>query len=133
MLTDLAAGLEGLKDLKVAMLFHDTTNLKAPKLAEGTRSGRTVRDISLNLAAIREGLSGFTMDAPASDKAKLDKAFDDADAAAKAFEKPKMSPDERSIAAKGALAAFITLAQTGMSVLPAATGLTLGFNNLDGD
>lgn len=133
MLTDLAAGLEGLKDLKVAMLFHDTTNPKAPRLAEDTRSGRTVRDIALNLTAIREGLSTFTVDASASDKAKLDKAFDDAAAALKAFEKPNMTEEERSAAARLTLAAFVTLSQTAMSVLPAATGLTLGFNNLDGD
>src|SRR5580765_3150830 len=63
MMTDLAAGLEGLKDLKVAMVFHDVTNLNAPKLSEGVRSGRTLRDISLNLAALREGLAVFLADA----------------------------------------------------------------------
>ena len=121
MLTDLAAGLEGLKDLKVAMLFHDATNPSAPRLAEGVRSARTLRDISLNLAAIREGLSRFMAGAPEADRAKLDAAFDDAEHSLKAGD------------AKPMLAAFTTLSQTAIAILPEATGLTLGFNNLDGD
>ena len=121
MLTDLAAGLEGLKDLKVAMLFHDATNPNAPRLAEGVRSARTMRDISINLAAIREGLSRFLADAPKADRAKLDAAFDDAEHALKGGD------------AKQMLGAFTTLSQTAIAVLPEATGLTLGFNNLDGD
>ena len=121
MLTDLAAGLEGLKDLKVAMLFHDETNANAPKLAEGVRSARTLRDIALNLAAIREGLSRFLTDAPKADRAKLDAVFDDAEHSLKAGD------------AKQKLAAFTALSQTAIAVLPEATGLTLGFNNLDGD
>jgi predicted lipoprotein len=133
MLTDLAAGLEGLKDLKVAMLFHDATNPKAPQLAEGTRSGRTLRIISLNLAAIREGLSGFLANASVSDKATLDKVFDNAETALKALQEPKISADKRNAAVRDTLAAFTALSQTAMTALPAATGLTLGFNNLDGD
>lgn len=121
MLTDLAAGLEGLKDLKVAMLFHDETNANAPKLAEGVRSARTLRDIALNLAAIREGLSRFLADAPKADRVKLDAVFDEAERSLKAGD------------AKQKLEAFTALSQTAIAVLPEATGLTLGFNNLDGD
>jgi predicted lipoprotein len=133
MLTDLAAGLEGLKDLKVAMLFHDVMNARAPKLAEGVRSKRTLRDIGFNLAAIREGLSDFLLSASASDKATLDEAFDDADASLKALEKSKISAAEKDAAVKQALIAFTVLSQAAMAVLPTASGLTLGFNNLDGD
>jgi uncharacterized protein len=121
MLTDLAAGLEGLKDLKVAMLFHDETNANAPKLAQDVRSGRTLRDITLNLAAIREGLSRFLGDAPKADRAKLDAVFDAAEHSLKTGD------------AKARLDAFTTLSQTAIATLPEATGLTLGFNNLDGD
>lgn len=133
MLTDLAAGLEGLKDLKVAMFFHDVVNPNAPRLAEGTRSGRTLRDITLNLAAIRDGLSGFVADAPAADRAQLDKVFDDAQAALKAVDKPDMNAADRVEAVKQAVAAVTALSQMAITVLPHATGLTLGFNNLDGD
>ena len=39
----------------------------------------------------------------------------------------------RVAAVKQSLVVFATLSQTAMTILPAATGLTLGFNNLDGD
>jgi predicted lipoprotein len=125
MLTDLAAGLESLKDFQVAMLFHDVANPKAPRLAEGAHSGRTLRDIERNLTSIRAGLEFFLADAPAGKRAPLDKAFDDAERSLKTT----ASPTE----AKVALDAFANLSLTAIAVLPDATGLALGFNNLDGD
>jgi len=133
MMTDLVAGLEGLKDLKVAMVFHDTTNPNAPKLAEGVRSGRTLHDISLNVAAIREGLAFFVAGAPAADKMQLDKAFDEVESALTALRQPNLRPPEQDATVRRALGAVVNLSQTAMAVLPEATGLTLGFNNLDGD
>ena len=133
MLTDLAAGLETLKDLKVAMAYHDEMNPKAPRLAEGVPSGRTLRDVSLNLAAIREGLAAFLHDAPVADKYRLDAAFDDAGASLAALEHPHGHEKERRESVQIALGAFSALRDTAMAVLPEATGLTLGFNNLDGD
>ena len=133
MMTDLVAGLEGLKDLKVAMVFHDAANPNAPRLSEGVRSGRTLRDISLNLAAIREGLAIFLVDAPAADRAQLDKAFGDMQAALTKLQQPEQKPEEKGAAVREALGTATILSQTAMAVLPKATGLTLGFNNLDGD
>ena len=133
MMTDLVAGLEGLKDLKVAMVFHDMTNPNAPRLSEAVRSGRTLHDISLNLAAIREGVAVFLVDAPATDRALLDKAFDDAQAALTRLQQPEQKPAEQGTAVHEALGAVTILSQTAMAVLTKATGLTLGFNNLDGD
>jgi predicted lipoprotein len=133
MMTDLVAGLEGLKDLKVAMVFHDVTNLNAPKLSEGVRSGRTLRDISLNLAALREGLAVFLADASAADRTQLDKAFDDTQATLTKLHQLEQRPAERDAAVREALGAVTILSQTAMADLPKATGLTLGFNNLDGD
>lgn len=131
MLTDLAAGLEGLKDLKVGMLFHDVKNAKAPRLAEAVRSGRTIEDIRLNLTAIREGLAPFLAGATDADKKELDTAFDDA---AKALDDFERDPDkDRVTAVVQTLAAFTVLSQTAIAILPNATGLNLGFNNLDGD
>lgn len=131
MLTDLVAALESLKDYKVAMLFHDETNAKAPRLAEAGRSKRTIRDIARNLAAIREGLRLFLGNASPSDRARIEESFDDADNALKALETAK--PEGRAEAAKVALAAFAVLSRTAVTVLPEATGLNLGFNSLDGD
>jgi uncharacterized protein len=131
MMTDCAAGLEGLKDLKVAMLLHDALNTTAPRLAEGVRSGRSWRDVQLNLAAIRDGVSYFLRDAPAADKARLDAAFDDAEGALKIVNDPTLK--DRAAAINHAHDVFTALSTAAIAVLPEATGLTLGFNNLDGD
>ena len=132
MMTDLVAGLEILKDRKVAMEFHDIMNPNALRLTEDSRSGRTLRDISRNLAAIRQGLASFLAPATPAQRTQLDAAFDDADRALKDLEAAKDEP-ARTGAVKQALAVFGTLAQTAMTLVPQATGLTLGFNNLDGD
>ncbi|HTT97839.1 MAG TPA: imelysin family protein [Rhizomicrobium sp.] len=132
MMTDLVAGLESLKDLKVAMEFHDVMNPAAPRLAEATRSGRTLRDISRNMAAIRQGLAVFLTQATPVQKAQLDTAFDDAGRVLNDIETAK-DDAARIAAVKKSLIVFGTLSQTAMTILPAATGLTLGFNNLDGD
>ncbi|MBV9991068.1 MAG: imelysin family protein [Alphaproteobacteria bacterium] len=131
MLTDLAAGLEGLKDFKVPMVFHDAANAKAPRLTEAWRSGRTLRDIGRNLAAIREGLTYFTANATAERKQMIAAAFDDAQKSLAAVEAAK--GPARVDAAKAAIVSFTALMQTAKALLPEATGLTLGFNNLDGD
>lgn len=132
MLTDLVAGLEGLKDLKVAMTFHDVTNATAPRLSEAWRSGRTLRDIERNLAAIRQALGIFLIPASPAQKYEMDMAFDDAERALKELQGAR-SETARDAAARLALGAFSALAQRAIATLPQATGLTLGFNNLDGD
>jgi predicted lipoprotein len=133
MLTDLAAGLEGLKDLKVAMLLHDAQNPSAPRFAEAARSGRSWRDVELNLAAIREGLVYFLHDAPVADSVRLDAAFDDAEGTLKILSDSKLPAKSRIAAITHAHEVFGALSTTAIAVLPEATGLTLGFNNLDGD
>jgi hypothetical protein len=132
MMTDLVAGLEALKDLKVAMEFHDIMNPKSPPLAEAPRSGLTLRDIARNLAAIRQGAAIFLAQATPAQKAQMEKAFNDADRALKGLQDAKGNT-ARVAAVKQMLAVFGTLSQTAMTVLPQATGLTLGFNSLDGD
>jgi predicted lipoprotein len=132
MMTDLVAGLESLKDLKVAMEFHDVMNVNAPRLAEATRSGRTLRDISRNLTAIRQGLSVFLTQATPSQRGQIDSALDGAAQVVKDIEAAK-DETARIAAVKQSLVVFGTLSQTAMTTLPSATGLTLGFNNLDGD
>lgn len=133
MMTDLAAGLEGLKDLKVAMLLHDALNPKALRLAEAVRSGRSLRDVALNLAAIREGLAFFLQGAPPADRMRLDAAFDDAEGTLRILRDPKLAAKNRAAAINHAHDVFASLSSTAVAVLPEATGLTLGFNNLDGD
>ena len=132
MMTDLVAGLEGLKDLKVAMEFHDIMNPKAVRLAEAARSDRTLRDIARNLAALRQGLALFLDGASPAQKDQLSAAFDGAARDLNALQNAN-GDAARVAAVKQALASFGLLSQTAMTVVPQATGLTLGFNNLDGD
>jgi hypothetical protein len=132
MMTDLVAGLEALKDLKVAMEFHDIMNPKSPPLAEAPRSELTLRDIARNLAAIRQGVVFFLTQATPAQKVQMDKAFDDADRALKNLQDAKDNT-ARAAAVKQMLVVFAALSQTATTVLPQATGLTLGFNSLDGD
>jgi len=132
MLTDLVAGLEGLKDLKVALVFHDINNPNAPRLSEASRSGRTLRDIGRNLGAIRLALETYFVPASAVQRTQIDMAFDDAEHSLQKLETAK-NETERVVASKLAQGSFSALAQQMIVVLPQATGLTLGFNNLDGD
>jgi predicted lipoprotein len=73
--------------------------------------------------------------ASAADKAQLEGAFADAGrklAGVEALEKQK-DPKRRLAALKSAIDSFGTLKQTAMDLIPKATGISLGFNNLDGD
>jgi len=135
MVTDLVNGIEMLKDFKVALIYHDIAKTGAPRLAEGSRSGRTLRDIMLNFAGIRSAIDAYMAPATAAEKAQLDAAFADTDsklAGVAAVEKQK-DPKRRLTALKSAIDSFATLKQTAMDVIPKATGIPLGFNNLDGD
>ena len=135
MVTDLVNGIEMLKDFKVALIYHDIANPGALRLAEGSRSGRTLHDIELNFAGIHAALDAFMAPASAADKAQLEGAFADAGrklAGVEALEKQK-DPKRRLAALKSAIDSFGTLKQTAMDLIPKATGISLGFNNLDGD
>ena len=74
----------------------------------------------------------FLTQATPAQKGQLDAAFEDADRVLKELETAK-DDAARVAAVKQALVIYGTLSQTAMTILPAATGLTLGFNNLDGD
>lgn len=133
MLTDLVAGLEILKDQKLAMMLHDIAAANGPKLAEGFRSLRSTRDIALDLAAIHAGLGVFLANAPPASAYQLDQAFEEARNALKALERVGPNRRKRIAAVQAAIAAFAALSRTAIAVSPLATGLALGFNGLDGD
>ena len=134
MLTDLVSGLDVLKDFKLAMLFHDLANPAAPRLAENARSGRGMKDILLNFAAIREALSIYTADSASTPKAEMEAAMGTALENLKQVNAVEQrDKQKRMVALQTAMAALANLTQTEMKALPVATGLALGFNNLDGD
>jgi hypothetical protein len=77
-------------------------------------------------------LSVFLTQATPSQRAQLDSALDGAAQVVKDIEAAK-DETARVAAVKQSLVVFGTLSQTAITTLPSATGLTLGFNNLDGD
>lgn len=113
-----------------------------PRRAEAWRSGRSLRNIAINLAALRElYLSGFApllvarADGPALDQ-RLRDAFAAAVTAAVALDRPlaELAADPAGRAGLDALAArVITLKGLAGGDLPRALDIPLGFNSLDGD
>ena len=136
-LTDILVGLEALKDSKVPYLFHDEQNPDAPRLAEGARSGRTLRDIQLNFAVLREALAAYMAPTASASKQQLDAALDDAaaklEAVAAAERTSPPHSDKRTQALQAAVASFTDLQMMDIPLVQAATGITLGLNGLDGD
>ncbi|HEY5237775.1 MAG TPA: imelysin family protein, partial [Rhizomicrobium sp.] len=128
-------GINTLKDKKAAYLFHDAANARAPKLAEASRSGRSLRDIELNLASLHEASDVFLADATPKQKKEMTRAFAEATEKLTALEalKDNAPTQQRLKAIRAALNELDELGEAANAVLPAATGLSLGFNNLDGD
>jgi hypothetical protein len=136
LLTDLVAGFKLMHDVKLLPVLGANADSAKPKSAEAWRSGRTQRDLKLNLTSAQTLEKAFAADAPAAHRAKFDALFA---AAAKAVDAvppdlgeaaadPKRRP--RVDAARVAIKAVQTeLAKT----LPGDVGVTLGFNSLDGD
>lgn len=134
-------------DQKFMIPLGGTLAEAKPELAESFRSGRSSRNIARNLGGLRsmtlgeEGGPGFATLLPdtadgAAARRTLTKAFDDALAAVAAIPVPlnKAVADAKARpAAEQALRAAKT-AQNGFSrTLPPLIGITLGFNELDGD
>ena len=135
MLTDLAAGLEGLKDLKVAMLLHDARNPSTPPLAEAVRSGRVAGATWSSISPRSAKVSAISCTTrPLRDRVRLDAAFDDAQGTAQDRERSqagRKGPHRRHRSRPRGLRRLEH--DRDQRVLPMLTGLTLGFNNLDGD
>ncbi|WP_207483687.1 imelysin family protein [Arenibaculum pallidiluteum] len=130
----------------LAPLGADSASAK-PRLAESVRSGRSLRNVALNLAAVRAALlgegggPGFVARLPAGPegnavRARIAEAFDRAIAAAgkvgapldQAVADPKRRPAVLA-AFRAAKEAQALVAET----LPPLLGISLGFNELDGD
>jgi predicted lipoprotein len=137
LLTDLVGGVENLKDSKIALAFHDQANPAAPKLAEEARSGRTLRDALVNFQEVRKAVDIFMAPATPEQRKTVAAAFDATEARLKAAvdaeaATPAHSP-ERKQALQAAVASLTELQMLTLTVVPAGSGVALGFNNLDGD
>ena len=138
----LMTGLQIVSDQKIAGPRGQTLEKAKPKSAEQWRAGRSLKNIKLNLLALRgaaAGKSGFTTLLPADQsalKAEITAAFDSALAAADAAPEPLDAAvtDAEGRKKIGALLIAVNHVRDVMNQkVPPAIGISLGFNEMDGD
>jgi len=143
----LVTALQVVVDQKLLIPLGESPADAKPALAESARAGRSLKNIAINLAAMRamvlgeDGGPGFAAllpdnaDGTAARKAVV-KAFDDAAAAVKAvpapLDKAVADPKQRK-AVEAAFRAAKGIQTVLVQKLPPLIGVTLGFNELDGD
>jgi predicted lipoprotein len=140
---NLLTELQIVGDQKIAAPLAASPAEAKPKLAEQWRSGRSLRNIILNLEAAKRAMFGagafetLLADPQSADlKARLAKAFDQAIVAAKDVPEPLDKAVVDPEARKKVELLFVRLNQLrdiAKQEMPAALGITLGFNELDGD
>ena len=136
LLTDLVTAFRVMHDIKLLAVTGANIDAAKPKSAEAWRSGRSQRDLKLNLDAAHAMEKPFAVGATAAHRARLETLFATADkavaevpadlgeAAADAKRRPQVEAARLAIKA----------VQTEMAkTLPGDLGLVLGFNSLDGD
>jgi predicted lipoprotein len=95
LLTDLVAGFKLMHDVKLLPVLGANAAAAKPRSAEAWRSGRTQRDLALNLASAQAMANVFAATAPATHRSKLEALFT---AAAKAMAAvPPISATRRPI------------------------------------
>jgi predicted lipoprotein len=138
----LMTGLQVVSDQKIAGPRGQTIEKAKPKAAEQWRSGRSLKNVKLNLQGLRGAVlspSGFAVlltPDQASLKAEIAAAFDAALAAADAAPEPLDTAvaDAEGRKKVGALLIAVNHVRDIMKQkVPAALGISLGFNELDGD
>jgi predicted lipoprotein len=138
----LMTGLQVVSDHKIAGPRGQTIDKAKPKSAEQWRSGRSLKNVKLNLQGLRAAMlnpSGFAAlltpeQAPL--KTEIAAGFDAAIAAAEAAPEPLDSAvtDPEGRKKVGALLIAVNhLRDILKQKVPAALGISLGFNELDGD
>jgi predicted lipoprotein len=136
LLTDLVAGFKLMHDVKLLPVLGANAEVAKPKSAEAWRSGRSQRDLKLNLGAAQAMEKVFAVGATAPHRAKLDQLFTNA---AKAVD--AMPADIGEAAADSKRRGRVDVGRQAIkavqmeiaATLPGDVGVTLGFNSLDGD
>jgi predicted lipoprotein len=135
-------GLQVVSDQKIAGPRGQTVDKAKPKSAEQWRAGRSLKNITLNLQALRDamtGPSGFAVLLGADQaalKEEIAKAFDAALAAAEAAPEPLDTAvtDPEGRKKVGALLIAVNHVRDVLNQkVPPAIGISLGFNEMDGD
>jgi uncharacterized protein len=144
--TDLLTLFQLVGDLKLALPLGQSLDNPKPKLAESWRSGRSMRNIELNLESARamygkDRSSGFRSLIPAdADSDGLDERINEAFADAVSSSTAVPMPLDTAVADSGGrpeVEALLTDVRRVRDLvgqqLPSAIGLSIGFNALDGD
>jgi predicted lipoprotein len=125
-----------MQDVKLLPVMGANTQAAKPKSAEAWRSGRSTRDLKLNLTSAQGWEAAFAIDASAAHRAKWDSLFARAIKAVDAMpaDLGEAAADPKRRARVDAARAAIKSVQTELAAtLPGDVGVTLGFNSLDGD
>jgi len=136
LLTDLVAGFKLMHDVKLLPVLGPNAAGAKPKSAEGWRSGRSQRDLKLNLAAAQGMTKALADSTTPAHRAKIDGLLASAGKAIDAMpaDLGEAAADPKRRARVDAARAAIKTAQTEIArSLPGDVGVTLGFNSLDGD
>ena len=146
MFTDLLTLFQLVGDLKLALPLGLSLDNPKPKLAESWRSGRSLRNVELNLESAqamygKDRISGFRSLLPAgADGDGLDQQITEAFAAASSSSAAVPMPLDAAVGDPGgrpeveALLADVRRVRDLVGQkLPSAIGLSVGFNALDGD
>jgi predicted lipoprotein len=132
--TDLLSIYQLIGDMKLDAIMGRTPEEARPALAEGRRSARSARALGLDLEAARDLTGRLIGDGP--DAAPILAALDRAIALVEALP-PDFGPLAADSDGRAQLAAIrqqVRIARDlSNTTVPAALGVTLGFNSLDGD
>jgi predicted lipoprotein len=140
--------LQVIADQKLLRPLGEDAGSAKPKLAESWRSGRSLRNIELNLRSLRAMYDGAGEDKPGFSAALretmegnafasvIDDAFDRAVAAATSAGAPleqAIADPARRPAIEKLRAAVKDIQRLAATHLPGPLGVSIGFNSLDGD
>ena len=136
LLTEQVTAFRLMHDIKLLAVMGASADVARPRVAEAWRSGRSQRNLKLNLESAQAMTKVWAETVPAAHRAKLDSLYAAAlkavDAAPADLGEATADPRRRPLvdsARAGIKAVQVEIAAT----LPADLGITLGFNSLDGD
>jgi hypothetical protein len=136
LLTELVTAFRIMHDVKLLPVMGASPDVARPRVAEAWRSGRSQRNLKLNLESAQAMTKIWAETVPAAHRTKLDTLYTSAlkamDAVPADLGEAAADPKRRPLVetARAAIKAVqIEIAAT----LPADLSITLGFNSLDGD
>jgi hypothetical protein len=136
LLTDLVSAFRVMHDIKLLPVMGANADAAKPKSAEAWRSGRSQRDLKLNLDATHAFEKPFAASATAAHRARLETLYAAAGKAMAAMpaDLGEAAADVKRRPQVEAARVAIKAVQTEMAkTLPDDLGVILGFNSLDGD